>query len=357
MNRKTRISTALTTLGLAMAMLAGCASAQAASPTVTPDKLDTLHLGYFATVTHAPALVGLEKGFIQKELGETKLQTEVFNAGPAAIEALSAGAIDAAYIGPNPAINTFIKSGGASARVIAGATSGGASLVVRDGITSASDLKGKTLATPQLGNTQDVALRTWLSSKGLKTSVSGGGDVNITPTENAQTLTLFKNGQLDGAWVPEPWASRLVGEAGGHVLQDERDLWPDGKFPTTVLLVSKDFADKHPGAVKELLAGHLDALDWIAENPKDVGGVVNAALQKATGKPLADAVLTKALANVSFSPDPNAKAFATLVKNGVTAGTQTKGSIEGLFDLTELNALLKERGEKTVSDGGLGAKK
>jgi len=355
-NRKTRISTALTSLGLAMAMLAGCSSA-AAVASDKEDKLDTLRLGYFATVTHAPALVGVSEGLIQKELGSTKLHTEVFNAGPAAVEALSAGAIDAAYIGPNPAINTFIKSGGASARVIAGATSGGASLVVRDGITSAADLKGKTLATPQLGNTQDVALRTWLGSKDLKTTVSGGGDVNITPTENAQTLTLFKNGQLDGAWLPEPWASRLVVEAGAHVLQDERDLWPDGKFPTTVLLVSKDFADKHPAAVKELVAGHLDALDWINSHSAELPGVVNAALKTATGKALADDVLTRSLTNVTFSPDPNAAAFATLVKNGVTAGTQTKGSISGLFDLTAINAALKDRGEKSVSDAGLGSKK
>lgn len=354
MNRKTRTATALTTLGLVMAMLAGCASGQAAS---AADKGDTLRLGYFATVTHAPALVGVSEGLIQKELGSTKLQTEVFNAGPAAVEALSAGAIDATYIGPNPAINTFIKSGGASARVIAGATSGGASLVVRDGITSAADLKGKTLATPQLGNTQDVALRTWLGSKGLKTSVSGGGDVNITPTENAQTLTLFKNGQLDGAWVPEPWASRLVVEAGAHVLQDERDLWPDGTFPTTVLLVSTDFADKHPDAVKKLLAGHLDSLDWITAHPTELPGVVNAALKKATGKALADDVLARSLSAVSFSADPNAAAFATLVRNGVAAGTQTKGSIEGLFDLTALNTALNARNESAVDDGGLGAKK
>ncbi|MGN8025541.1 ABC transporter substrate-binding protein [Microbacterium sp. 22242] len=360
MNRKTRttarISTALTTIGLAMAMLAGCASAQAASPAST-ERLDTIRLGYFATVTHAPALVGVEKGLLQKELGSTKLHTEVFNAGPAAVEALSAGAIDAAYIGPNPAINTFIKSGGASVRVIAGATSGGASLVVRDGITSASDLKGKTLATPQLGNTQDVALRTWLASKNLKTTVSGGGDVKITPTDNAQTLTLFKNGQLDGAWLPEPWASRLVVEAGAHVLQDERDLWPDGAFPTTVLLVGKDFADQHPDAVKELVAGHLDALDWIKAHPTELAGTVNAALQKATGKALAEDVLTRALGNVSFSADPHATAFATLVKNGVTAGTQTKGSIDGLFDLTALNTALKARSEPAVDDGGLGGKK
>ncbi|GAA4479924.1 ABC transporter substrate-binding protein [Microbacterium panaciterrae] len=353
MNSKTRISTALTSLGLAMAMLAGCASASAA----TTEKVATLHLGYFATVTHAPALVGIEKGLIQKDLGTTKLQTEVFNAGPAAVEALSAGAIDAAYIGPNPAINTFIKSGGASVRVIAGATSGGAALVVRDGITSASDLKGKTLASPQLGNTQDVALRTWLTSKGLKTNVSGGGDVKITPTDNAQTLTLFKNGQLDGAWVPEPWASRLVVEAGAHVLVDERDLWPGGKFPTTVLLVRTDFADQHPDAVKALLAGHLDSLDWIKSHQSELPGVVNAALKSATGKALADDVLTRSLSTVSFSADPNAAAFQTLVKNGVTAGTQTKGSIAGLFDLAAVNAALKERGEKAADDGGLGTKK
>ncbi|MDQ4214957.1 ABC transporter substrate-binding protein [Microbacterium capsulatum] len=357
MNRRTRISTALTTLGVVMAMVAGCSSASAAaSGADATGKLAELHLGYFATVTHTPALVGLSEGLIQKELGTTKLKTEVFSAGPAAVEALSAGAIDAAYIGPNPAINTFIKSGGASVRVIAGATSGGASLVVRDGITSAADLKGKKIATPQLGNTQDVALRTWLSSKGLKTDISGGGDVKITPTDNAQTLTLFKDGQLDGAWLPEPWASRLVVEAGAHVLQDERDLWPNGQFPTTVLLVSKDFADKHPDAVKELLAGHLDALEWIKTHQTQLPTVVNDALKSATGKALSADVLTRSLGNVSFSADPNAAAFSTLVKNGVTARTQTKGSISGLFDLTALNAALKQRGESTVGDGGLGAK-
>ncbi|MBS1673188.1 MAG: ABC transporter substrate-binding protein [Actinobacteria bacterium] len=344
-----------------MAMLAGCSSAQAAteagSAPASESKLDTLKLGYFATVTHAPALVGIDKGLIQKQLGGTKLQTEVFGAGPAAVEALSAGAIDAAYIGPNPAINTFIQSGGASVRVIAGATSGGASLVVRDGITRASDLKGKTLASPQLGNTQDVALRTWLGSKGLKTTVQGSGDVHITPTDNALTLSLFKDGKLDGAWLPEPWASRLVLEAGAHVLVDERDLWPDGAFPTTVLLVRTDFALAHPTAVRELVAGHLDALDWIAKNPAELPGVVNGALKTATGKALPDDVLAASLANVSFSADPNAKAFAKLVHNGVTAGTQKKGSIAGLFDLAVVDTELSARGEKAVDDGGLGQKR
>lgn len=352
MKNARRITATLTTLGLAMAMLAGCASGSA-SATGTDD-LGSLRLGYFATVTHTPALVGVQEGILQKDLGSTKLETQVFNAGPAAVEALTAGAIDAAYIGPNPAINTFIKSGGASAHVIAGATSGGAALVVRDGISSAADLKGRTLASPQLGNTQDVALRTWLAGQGLKTTTSGDGDVKITPTENAQTLTLFQKGQVDGAWLPEPWASRLVLDAGAHVLVDERDLWPDGRFPTTVLLVRADFAKEHPAAVEKLLRGHLDSLDWIAKNPAQVPATVNAVLKTATGKALDDAVLARALGTVTFSADPDAAAFRTLIDNGITAGTQTKGSIDGLFDLTALNRLLAADGKPAVDDAGLG---
>src|SRR5690242_19929153 len=181
-----------------------------------------LKLGYFGNVTHAPALVGVSKGFIADELGSTKLSTQVFNAGPAAIEALNAGAIDATYIGPNPAINSFVKSQGESVNIIAGAAAGGAQLVVKPEISSAADLLGKTLASPQLGGTQDVALRAWLSSQGYKTNVDGSGDVAINPTENAQTLKLFQDGKLDGAWLPEPWASRLVLTAGAKVLVDEK---------------------------------------------------------------------------------------------------------------------------------------
>ena len=169
--------------------------------------------------------MGVKQGILARNLGNTKLSTETFNAGPAAIEALNAGAIDATYIGPNPAINSFVKSGGESVSIIAGAASGGAQLVVKPEIASAADLKGKTLATPQLGGTQDVALRAWLAKQGYKTSTDGSGDVAINPTENAQTLKLFQDGKLDGAWLPEPWASRLVLQAGAKVLVDEKDLW------------------------------------------------------------------------------------------------------------------------------------
>ncbi|MBO0980262.1 ABC transporter substrate-binding protein [Microbacterium sp. SD291] len=332
-------------------MLAGCTSAPA---TGDSEKVTEVRLGYFANVTHAPALVGLSEGLFQDALGDVDLKTEVFNAGPAAIEALSAGAIDATYIGPNPSINTFIQSGGESAHIIAGATSGGAALVVRDGIDSPEDLEGANIATPQLGNTQDVALRSWLADEGFETSTSGGGDVSVTPTENAQTLTLFQDGQVDGAWLPEPWVSRLVVEAGAHVLVDEKDLWPDGNFPTTVLLVRAEFAEAHPDVVEELLEGHIAAVSWLDENAEEAPAVINDALEEATGKKLADEVLARALENVTFTVDPHAEAFETLVADGLAAGTQKDGSIDGLFDLRALNALLEKDGAESVSAAGLG---
>ena len=346
-----RTATTLTTLGLVAAMMAGCASAAGSAP---DGEVTELRLGYFANVTHAPALVGLEEGLFADALGDVEITTQIFNAGPAAIEALSAGAIDATYIGPNPSINTFIQSGGQSAHIVAGATTGGAALVVREGIDSPADLEGTTLATPQLGNTQDVSLRVWLGDEGYETDTSGGGDVSVTPTENAQTLTLFQQGGLDGAWLPEPWVSRLIIEAGAHVLVDEADLWQDGEFPTTVLLVRAEFLEQHPDVVEDLLEGHIAAVEWIADNPEQAPVVINAALEAQTGKPLADEVITRALEHVTFSFDPHADAFATLVANGLEAGTQKDGSIEGLFDLRILNRILEASGAEPVSAAGLG---
>lgn len=352
----------LTALAVAgMMALAGCATQASAAPGgASPAAIDggtpasELRLGYFANVTHAPALIGLQEGLFEKQLGDTKLTTQVFNAGPAAIEALSAGAIDATFIGPNPSINTYIQSGGASARIVAGAATGGAALVVRDGIDSPADLKGATLASPQLGNTQDVALRTWLKEQGYTTDTTGGGDVHVTPTENAQTLTLFQNGQLDGAWLPEPWVSRLVLDAGAKVLVDEADLWKDGAFPTTVLLVRKDFLEEHPATVKALVQGELDAIAWIDDNPDTVGAEINKKLTADTGKPLGDDVIARALEHVTFSANPHAETFQQLVDNGLAAGTQKKGPIDGLFDLRLLNGLLDAGGQKKVSADGLG---
>ncbi|WP_407341482.1 ABC transporter substrate-binding protein [Pengzhenrongella phosphoraccumulans] len=347
-----RVLAALTALPLLL--LAACGATDADAGSITPSPATELRLGYFGNVTHSPALVGVAKGLFAAELGDTKLSTQVFNAGPAAIEALNAGAIDATFIGPNPAINGFIKSQGESLRIIAGSTSGGAQLVVRDGITTAADLKGAELATPQLGGTQDVALRAWLTAQGLENSLTGGGDVTITPTENASTLQLFQDGQLDGAWLPEPWASRLVLDAGAHVLVDEKDLWPDGQFLTTHLIVAKAFLAEHPETVEALLRGTVASVDWLNANPGEAPAVVNAEIAKISGKPLSDAVIARAFTNITFSVDPLATTLDTLLTAGVTAGTTEKASLDGIYDLRLLNKILTADGKPAVSAAGLG---
>jgi NitT/TauT family transport system substrate-binding protein len=274
----------------------------------------------------------------------------VFNAGPAAIEALNAGAIDATYIGPNPAINSFVKSKGESISIIAGAASGGAQLVVKPEIKTAADLKGKTLASPQLGGTQDVALRAWLGKQGYKTTPDGGGDVAINPTENAQTLKLFQDGKLDGAWLPEPWASRMVLQAGAKVLVDEKDLWDGsltgkpGEFPTTILIVNKKFAAEHPQTVEALLKGHVEAVKWLNDTPStEKAAVVNAALKEDAGKALAQNVIDRSLKNIVFTVDPLAGAFKKLLQDGVDAGTTKQADLNGLFDLRALNSVATEK--------------
>ncbi len=315
---------------------------------------DELKLGYFANVTHAPALIAVEQGILDEKLGETKLTTQVFNAGPSAIEALNAGAIDAAYLGPNPAINSFVKSGGESIRIVAGATSGGAQLVVKPGIDSAEQLRGKVLATPQLGGTQDVALRSWLAGAGLATTPSGGGDVSINPTENASTLKLFQEGKLDGAWLPEPWASRLVLEAGAKVLVNEADLWDTGEFATTILIVNKQYLEAHPETVEALLAGNLQSVDWLNAHPGEAAAAVNSALKAAAGKELPADVIERSLTELSFTVDPLARTFPKLLQDGVTAGVGQDANLSGIFELQTLNTLLEKQSKPDVDAAGLG---
>jgi NitT/TauT family transport system substrate-binding protein len=315
----------------------------------------TLRLGYFANVTHAAAVLGVADGTYQKELGDTKLEPSIFNAGPAAIEALNAGAIDASFIGPSPAINAYAKSNGEALRVVAGATDNGASLVVKPDITSVADLKGKTIATPQLGGTQDVALRYYLLQNGLKVQTTGGDDVDVVNQENAQTLDLFKTGEVDGGWLPEPWASRLVVEAGATVLVDETTQWPGGKFPTTVLIVSKTYLEAHPDQVKALITGELAVLDEIAKDPKTASTELNDAIGELTGKKLGDGVIERAFANIKPTYDPEASVWAAQSEHAVQAGLlKTAPDLNGIFDLRILNSVLTAESKTTVSAAGAG---
>jgi NitT/TauT family transport system substrate-binding protein len=311
----------------------------------------TLRLGYFANVTHSPAVVGLENGLFETALGDNvTLEPSVFNAGPAAVEALFSDAIDATFIGPNPAINAFAQSNGEAIRIVSGTASGGAFLVVKPEITDAAGLEGKKLATPQLGNTQDVALRAWLKEEGFETDTAGGGDVSIIPQENSQSLDTFKAGDIDGAWVPEPWATRLVDEGGGKVLVDERDLWRDGRFVTTHLIVKADFLGDHPDTVKKLIEGLADSIDYINGDQADAAAAVSTGIEKGSGKPIDPQLVTASFESITFTLDPIASSLKTSAQNAEDLGLLEPVDLEGIYDLKLVNEVLKDRGEQEVTD-------
>jgi NitT/TauT family transport system substrate-binding protein len=325
---------------------AGAGASAASSPA------EELRLGYFPNVTHAPALIGVANGYFQQELGSTKLTTQTFNAGPEAVSALLGGSLDASFIGSSPAINAFAKSNGEAVRLIAGSTSGGAQLVVAPDISSPDQLKGKIIATPQAGNTQDVALKKWLKENNL-TNGTGPDAVTVQNIDNPRTLDLFKSGQVAGAWLPEPWSSRLV-DAGAKVLVDEKSLWPDGQFPTTVLIVSTKFLQEHEQTVEALLRAEQKSIDFANTDQAQAKTVTNASIKQLTNSSLAPAVLDRAFTELSFNIDPLAGTFPQLSKDSVTAGaTPTETNLAGFVDVTPLNNVLTAAGKPTVDAAGL----
>jgi NitT/TauT family transport system substrate-binding protein len=313
----------------------------------------TVHLGYFANLTHAVALVGVARGTFKDALGpNVHLETKTFNAGPALIEALFASDIDIGYVGPNPAINGYTKSNGAALRIIAGASSGGALFVVRPGahIQSPKDLANKKFATPQVGGTQDVALRYYLQQHGLQTA-DKGGNVQIIPTDNPNILSLFQQGKIDGAWVPEPWATRLVIEGNGMVFLDERSLWPKGQFVTTNVVVRTAFLQEHPDLVKKFLQAHVETVQYILKNPENAKEVVNSQIQQITGKALAKNVLDQAYTNLDITYDPLTSTLLQSAGRAYSLGFlgQSKPDLTGIYHLGELNAVLASRGLASVA--------
>jgi NitT/TauT family transport system substrate-binding protein len=347
-SRTLRALAVAATAVLAVTGLAACGGDDDAASSSGGGEASALRLGYFPNITHAPALIGVKDGLFQQALGTTKLEPKTFNAGPAAIEALFSGAIDATYIGPNPAINAYAKDSD-SIRIVAGATSGGAYLVTTADITDADGLRGKKIATPQLGNTQDVALRYWLKEQGLETTPEGGGDVSIVPQENSQTLETFKAGQIDGAWVPEPWATRLIQEGGAKVLLDERSLWDDGAYVTTHLVVRKDFLDEHPAVVRKLIEGQIAANEFVNANPDDAKSIVNDALETYTGKRIADAVIDAAWRNLTFTDDPIAASLLGSAEHAEAVGLLDPVDLSGIYDLTILDDARRAAGLPEVA--------
>jgi NitT/TauT family transport system substrate-binding protein len=306
-----------------------------------------IHVGYFPNITHAQALIGRAGGQFDTALGTgVQIEWKSFNAGPAAVEALFAGAVDVTYIGPNPAVMGYVRSEGEAVRLIAGAASGGAALVVRQGagIQNISDFHGKKIATPQQGNSQDVALRAWLHSNGMNTA-DKGGDVQVLPINNAYQYTLFLKGELDAAWSPEPWASRLIHEAGGRIFLDERDKWPNHEFASTVLIVRPQFLKEHPDLVKNFLRAHVELTDWIDRYPDQAKLIINQQLKKETGKALQQAVLEDAFSRIKVTYDPVRSSLVTSTQQAFEAGFlgHKQPDISGLYDLTLLNEVLLEK--------------
>jgi len=306
-----------------------------------------VRLGYFPNITHSQALIGLARGDFQQALGPAvRIEATVFNAGPSVIEALFADQIDLAYIGPNPAINGYVQSDGLALRVLAGATSGGAAFVVRAeaDIQAPADLHGKRLATPQLGNTQDVALRAYLVANGLET-VEHGGDVTVVPTANPQILDLFLLEQIDGAWVPEPWASRLIVEANGELFLDERDLWPGGDFVTANIIVRTGFLQDHADLVRSWLEAHVAVTEWMLEHPQEAQAAVNTEIERMTGRGLGDEVIAMAWSRLRPTWDPLSATLLASAHAAFEAGfLSEEPDLTHIYDLTPLNDVLDAGG-------------
>ncbi|MDQ6723507.1 MAG: ABC transporter substrate-binding protein [Thermoproteota archaeon] len=341
-------------------------------------KSKLLRLGYFPNVNHAQAIIGLKNGDFQKSIENNSNKTQskikinefVFSDGPSAIEALFGGQIDAAYVGPNPAISGFIASSKEGIRIVSGAASGGAVFVVRNdaGIQTVKDLGGKKFASPQLGNTQDVALRKYLVNNGFKT-VENGGNVTVVTIKPSDILTLMIKKEIDGAWVPEPWGARLVNEANGQIFVDERSLWPpDGKFVTSNIIVRTDYLNQNPDIVKKLLQANVDETLWINkminktgnnilnENNSKIIEVVNAfnnGLKQITGKIIPEDELKAAFTRTDFTYDPLKQSLYKIADDANSLGfiSNTKGNkpdISGIYDLTLLNKVLQEKRLKLI---------
>ena len=302
----------------------------------------TVRLGFLANITHAPALVAIKNGYFTQALGKAgTVQTTTFSSGTQETTAILSGQLDAAYVGPNPAINTWQKSNGTAIKIVSGAATGGASIVVKPGVSGASQLKGQSLASPSLGNTQDVALRYWLKQQGLATSATGGGDVTIKPTTpNSAAVLEFKSGQIAGASEPAPYDIEMVKD-GGKVLLSEPGV-------TTVLMVTQSFLSAHPAIVTDLLKANMQAIDFIKSNPAAAETAANAELAAYTGKPLKASIVAAAFKEIDFTVDPDISSLSTDAQQAASIGLLKPVNLNGVFDLTALNKLLAAAGQSAV---------
>lgn len=320
----------------------------------TNNSASVVRIGYFANLNHAPAVIGLNNGDFEKFVGpSTTIQTTIFTSGSPEMTALLANKIDVAYVGPSPAVNAYLASNGTALQVVSGVANGGAVFVVRNGsgINSVEDLGGKTFAAPGVGNTQDIALRHYLLTNGY--GIAPSGNVTVEDTSNANIVTLMEKGQIDGAWVPEPWGAILVAEADAHIFLNEASLWPNG-FSTTELVVSTAFLHAHPDVVREIVAANLYETEWIQSNPQQADVELNSVLGNLTGGPIGLPIIQTAMTRLSFTDSPLEASVLQQAQNAYALndlGTvaPTAQSLAGLYNLTILNSLLEEYGLPQVT--------
>lgn len=320
------------------------------NPPTNGDKV--IRIGYFPNLNHAQAVIGIGNGDFQKALGDgIEVKPLVFSAGPSAIEALFANQIDVTYVGPNPAINGYVQSNGEALKIISGAASGGAVFVVRNdaGIDSPDDFAGKKFASPQLGNTQDVALRKYLLENGYKTR-ENGGNVEVLPAKNADIVTLMIKKEIDGAWVPEPWGAKLVKDANAKILVDERDLWPNGDFVSAHIIARTEYLENNPVAIKKLLEAHIAETDWINNNPDEARGLFNAELQKLTGKTIPEDEFIEGISRMKLTYDPIKESLFQSANDAFDIGFlgERKPDLSQIYDLNNLNEVLSESGRQEI---------
>lgn len=327
------------------AILAATGWLMAASTAPGAERLVPLRLGFFPNLTHGQALYARATGSFEKAIG-APVHWTAFNDGPTAIEALLAGEIDGSFIGPGPAINGYIKSHGEKFVIVAGAAAGGAALVVRSdsGIQSSKDFAGKTMATPQLGNTQDISARIWLLTNGYRTTAQGG-TVNLVNLSNPDQLTLFEKGQIDAAWTVEPWVSRLQLQADGKIFLDEKHIWPDGNYATTQLVISRSFLAQHPRELKNLLRGDVEATQWLTHHLEEAEKILNAEIRRETTRTLPENVIRSALRRVDFTWDPMAASLYQDAKSAYRIHfLREEPELAGICELKPLNEVLAAKG-------------
>lgn len=318
-----------------------------------------LKIGFFPNINHAQAVIGIGNGDFQKALGsDVEIKTFLFNAGPSAIEALLARQVDVSYIGPNPAINGYVVSEGKSLKIIAGVSSGGAVFVVRNdsGINSVKDFAGKKFASPQLGNTQDVALRKYLIDNGYNTK-DKGGNVEILPVKNPDILTLLLKKEIDGAWVPEPWGEKLIKEGNSKLFLDERTLWPEGKFVTANIIVNPEYLQQNPEVIRKLLVAHVNETQWINSNKQEALTIFNTQLKSLTGQTIPEDQLSEAFNRLELTYDPVKRSLFESASDAFSVGFlgKTEPDLSGIYDLTILNEVLKSKGLQEIDgNSGLG---